>query len=95
MAVARLPELRDTLKTFVHILVQEELRDRFLGREAMKILRAKADIKSKVTDGATLGERIRNAILESSVLAQNITTILESYQNEQTKKLTINDWVQM
>ena len=44
---------------------------------------------------ATLSERIRNAILESSILAQNLTTILESYQNEQTKKLVINDWVQM
>ena len=82
LAVARLPELRDTLKTFVHILVQEELRDRFIGREAMKILRTKADIKSKFTDSpANLSERIRNAILESSILAQNLTTMLESYQN--------------
>ena len=69
LAVARLPELRDTLKTFVHIMVQEELRDRFIGREAMKILRAKADIKSKITDGTANEEGIRNAILESSVLA--------------------------
>lgn len=41
LSVARLPELRDTLKSFVHTLVQEELRDRFIGREAVKILRAK------------------------------------------------------
>lgn len=35
LAVARLPELRETLQAFVRILVQEELRDRFVGREAM------------------------------------------------------------
>ena len=42
LAVARLPELKETLKTFVHTLVQEELRDRFIGRETMKIIKAKA-----------------------------------------------------
>ena len=47
VARARLPELRETLKTFVHTLVQEELRDRFIGREAMKILKAKAVIKQE------------------------------------------------
>ena len=36
----------------------------------MKILRAKADTKSKIADGtANVSDRIRNAILESSVLA--------------------------
>lgn len=67
------------LKTFVHILVKEQIRDQFIGREAVKILRTKADIKSKVSDSAILEEKIRNAILECSVLAQNLTDILESY----------------
>ena len=39
LAVARLNELRDTLKAFVRVLVQEEHRDHFVGREAMLILR--------------------------------------------------------
>ena len=46
----------------------------------MKILRAKADVKSNTNSGGVpLNERIRNAILENSVLAQNLTDILESY----------------
>jgi hypothetical protein len=39
--VARLPEIYATLRTFVHALVKEELRDGFIGREAVNVLKTK------------------------------------------------------
>ena len=66
----------------------------------MKILKAKAVIKQEnasnpAKNSPQVALRMRNACLETSVLAQNLTEILESYKNEQTKKLIINDWIQM
>ena len=37
----RIPEISETLKTFVQALVKEEVRDKFVGREAYKILKIK------------------------------------------------------
>ena len=39
--LARIPEINATLKTFVHTLVKEEIRDKFIGREAYKILKVR------------------------------------------------------
>ena len=79
LAVARLPELRATLRTFLHKLVQEELRDRFIGRETMTIIRTKAAIKQEVASqepGIHQSARVKSAILENSVLAKNLSDIL-------------------
>ena len=68
----------------------------------MKILKAKAVIKQEMAANANANNptndrqvalKMRNACLETSVLAQNLTDILESYKNGETKKLIINDWI--
>ena len=37
--LSRVPEINATLKNFVFTLVKEEVRDRFIGKEAYKILK--------------------------------------------------------
>ena len=83
LSVVRLPELRETLRAFVHILVQEELRDSFVGRETMQIVKKKAAVKQECQEqgvtGRNLAERIHHSLLGCSVLAKNLTEILTSF----------------
>ena len=39
--LSRMPEINATLKNFVHTLVKEEVRDKFIGKEAFKILKVR------------------------------------------------------
>ena len=54
--MARTPEINATLKTFVHTLVKEEVRDKFVGREAYKILKLRQSILKDVA-GETASQK--------------------------------------
>ena len=46
--LSRVPEINATLKNFVFTLVKEEVRDRFIGKEAYKILKIRQQLKQSV-----------------------------------------------
>ena len=72
--LSRMPEINATLKNFVHTLVKEEVRDKFIGKEAFKILKVRQQLKQEVTDGLK-GERVRAECLKASILAKHISDI--------------------
>ena len=65
----------------------------------MKILRAKQASKQELHEKDQVGKlpasKMKILIRSHSVLAANLMDILESYQKGETKKLVINDWIQM
>ena len=94
----RIPEINETLKAFVQVLVKEEVRDKFVGREAYKILTLRKNIKQDKNyseDTAKRAEKIKEECMKNSILANHLSQIFESYLTGQSKKLLINHWVQL
>ena len=92
----RIPEISETLKTFVQALVKEEVRDKFVGREAYKILKIKTQIKQDNNykeNTAKKAEKIKAECTLHSQLATDLSSIFESYSTGQSKKLLINHWI--
>ena len=77
--LSRVPEINATLKNFVFTLVKEEVRDRFIGKEAYKILKIRQQLKQEVNDGLK-GDRVRMECIKASILAKHISEIFESYR---------------
>lgn len=76
-------------------MAKEQIRDRFLGKECYKILRMKQQAFENKPKSDLGKATLKIEIIQNSLLAMHFKEVYESFAYRETKKIKINNWIQL
>jgi hypothetical protein len=71
------------------------MRDQFIGRESYRIFRLKQEAFEEQPKTQASKNSLKNEIIQRSLLAKHLKEVYESFAYNVTKRLYINNWIQL